>query len=419
VALVIPFGEEVPFCPHAQNPPRAFTRLPHFPSSSRVTETEACIALNMISGVGPARLRALLEVFETPQRILAAGRAALASVSGVGSETAAAIASWESTVDLAGELKRIADFGAHVITRDAPEYPAPLRTVENAPFILYVWGNLRPEDARAIGIVGSRNVTHYGTDTAKRFSYQFALAGYTVVSGLARGIDTAAHLGALAAKGRTVAVIGSGLSKLYPPENLGLAEKIAQSGAVVSEYGMERPADRQTFPYRNRIVAGWGRALIVAEAGLNSGALITAHQAIDQGRPVYAVPGQIDRPTSAGSNRLIRQGAQLITSADDVLEDLQTLFPSPKRELRPTLTQPELTAASSSTSPAAPAPVKLSHEETLIATALEAGDLSLDELVAATRLPAYKVSGVLTILEMKRLVRALPGQRYARRATGA
>jgi DNA processing protein len=380
-----------------------------------VTETEACIALNMVAGVGPARMRALLEIFHAPQRVLTAGRAALAAVDGVGPETAAAIASWESTVDLAGELRRIAEFGARVITRDAPEYPAPLRTVENAPFLLYVWGDLHVEDARAIGMVGSRSVSHYGMETAKKLSYQFALAGYTVVSGLARGIDTASHLGALASKGRTIAVIGSGLSKLYPPENLGLAEKIAKSGAVVSEYPMERPADRQTFPYRNRIVAGWGKALIVVEAGMNSGALITAHQAIDQGRPVYAVPGQIDRPTSAGSNRLIRQGATLITGADDVLEDLQSLFPPPPRKAQAVPTDASAPVASS----AMPAfePARLSHDETLIATALEAGDLSLDELVAATRLPPYKVSGTLTLLEMKRVVRALPGQRYARRGS--
>ncbi len=383
----------------------------------RVTETEACIALNMVAGVGPARMRALLETFETPQQVLTAGRSALASVTGVGSETAAAIASWESTVDLAGELKRMEKFGARVITRSSPEYPEPLQTVENAPFLFYVWGDLRVEDSRAIGIVGSRNVTHYGTETARKFGYQFALAGYTVVSGLARGIDTAAHMGALASKGRTIAVIGSGLSKLYPPENQGLAEKITTSGAVISEYPMERPADRQTFPYRNRIVAGWGRALIVVEAGLNSGALITANQAIDQGRPVYAVPGQIDRPTSAGSNRLIRQGAQLVTCPDDVLEDFQSLFPVSKRSTPQPSQQPRESSPTLpfGSPPAATPTVKLTHEETLISTALEAGDLSLDELVAATRLPPYKVSGTLTLLEMKRIVRALPGQRYARR----
>lgn len=369
----------------------------------------------MVAGIGPARLRALLEVFETPQRVLAAGKAALAAVTGVGQETAGAIAGWESAVDLSAELKRAADFGARVITRQSPEYPEPLTKVENAPFLFYVWGDLRPEDARAIGIVGSRNVTHYGTETARKFGYQFALAGYTVVSGLARGIDTSAHLGALAAKGRTVAVIGSGLGKLYPPENLGLAEKIATSGAVVSEYPMERPADRQTFPYRNRIVAGWGKALIVVEAGMNSGALITAHQAIDQGKAVYAVPGQIDRPTSAGSNRLIRQGATLITSADDVLEDLQSFFPAAAKFGRANNVEGAAPSAPAPVTEAAAA-VKMNHDETLIATALEAGEMSLDELVAATRLPPYKVSGTLTLLEMKKIVRALPGQRYGRRA---
>jgi len=359
----------------------------------------------MIPGLGPVRLRALLEVFESPQRVLGAGTAALRAVDGVGSETADSLAAWEKHVDLPAELKRIADFGAHVISWNSPEYPQTLRTIPNPPIVLYVWGEIRSQDAQAIGIVGSRNVTHYGTDSAKKLSYQLAFAGYTVVSGLARGIDTAAHQGALAAKGRTIAVIGSGLSKLYPPENRGLAEKITEAGAVVSEYPMERPADRQTFPYRNRIVAGWSRALLVVEAGLNSGALITANQAIEQGRAVYAVPGQIDRPTSAGANRLIQQGARLVTSAEDILDDLGTFFPG---ERPSKLTPVEKEKPSTAATP------KFSHEETLIATALGAGDLSLDELAEATRLPVYKVSSTLTVLEMKRVVRALPGQRFAR-----
>ena len=358
----------------------------------------------MVPGMGPVRLRSLLAAFETPQRILAAGAAALRSVQGVGPETAGAIASWESQIDLAAELKRIEDFGAHVITQSSPEYPTSLRTISNPPVVLYVWGELCPRDAHAIGIVGSRNVTHYGTETAKKLSFQLAYAGYTVVSGLARGIDTAAHQGALAAKGRTIAVLGSGLSELYPPENAGLAEKIAASGAVVSEYPMTRPADRQTFPYRNRIVAGWGRGLLVVEAGLNSGALITANQALDQGRTIFAVPGQIDRPTSAGTNRLIQQGARLITSADDILDEFGALIPVTHARRNP-----EKTATDSPTA----APV-LSHEETLLFTALEIGEMSLDELAAATRLPVAKVGGTLLTLEMKRLIRALPGHRFIR-----
>ena len=364
-----------------------------------MTETEAYIALNMIPGLGPVRLRALIASLGSPEVILTSGRNALAAVDGVGRETAAAISEWEQTVDLPAELQRIAEFGARVITWNAPEYPTALRLIDNPPFALYVWGDLRAEDSRAIGVVGSRNVTHYGTECAKKLSYQFAYAGYTVVSGLARGIDTAAHQGALAANGRTIAVIGSGLSKLYPPENKGLAEKIATSGAVVSEYPMLRPADRQTFPYRNRIVAGWSKALVVVEAGLNSGALITANQAIEQGRAVFSVPGPIDRPTSAGSNRLIQQGAKLITGADDVLDELQTLIPAPRKAAA---TQAELPLKQA----------RLSQDETLILTALEVGELSLDELSAATRLPTYKISSTLLGLELKRLAKPLPGQRY-------
>lgn len=369
-----------------------------------MTKTEACIALNMIPGLGPVRLRALLASLGSPEAILIAGRNALASVEGIGSETASAIANWQQTVDLPAELERIATFGAQVITWDAPEYPVALRTIDNPPFVLYVWGQLQAADSRAISVVGSRNVTHYGTECAKKLSYQFAYAGYTVVSGLARGIDTAAHQGALAAKGRTIAVIGSGLSKLYPPENKGLAEKIAESGAVVSEYPMMRPADRQTFPYRNRIVAGWGDALVVVEAGMNSGALITANQAIDHGRTVFAVPGPIDRPTSAGSNRLIQQGAKLIVGAEDVLDELEQFFSFGGKIRTPNIQQQgELPIIT---------PPKLSHEETLLLTALEVGELSLDELCSATRLPTYKVSSTLLGLELKRLAKPLPGQRY-------
>lgn len=360
----------------------------------------------MVPGLGPVRLRSLLVAFGSPQIVLQSGKGALASVNGIGPDTAAAIADWEQTVDLAAELKRVEDFGARVITWSAPEYPATLRTIDNPPFVLYVWGDLRVSDANAIGVVGSRNVTHYGTECAKKLGFQFAYAGYTVVSGLARGIDTAAHQGALAAKGRTIAVIGSGLEKLYPPENRGLAEKIAESGAVISEYPMTRPADRQTFPYRNRIVAGWSRGLVVVEAGLNSGALITANQAMEQGRSVFAVPGQIDRPTSAGSNRLIQTGAKLITGAEDVLEDLadrRNAHP-PRREQAGAPVQIEL--------PVQPPP-RLTQEETLLLNALEVGELSLDELCAATRLPAYKVSTTLLKLELKRLAKPLPGQRYA------
>ena len=358
-----------------------------------MTETEACIALNLVPNLGPVKMRKLLEVFESPERVLLARAAELRRVDKIGDELAGAIAGWESTVDLPGELALIRDFGANVVTQASPEYPRALREIYNPPIVLYVWGALTERDHHAISIVGSRKTSHYGLESAKKLAYQLAYSGLTVVSGLARGIDTAAHQGALAAQGRTVAVIGSGLMDLYPPENLGLAEKIAASGAVVSEYPMTFPPDRTTFPYRNRIVAGWGSGLLVVEAGLNSGALITAGQALEHGRLVYAVPGQIDKPSAAGSNRLIQQGAKLVSGAHDILDDLHVLFPG-KAVAKPV--------------------AMLSDAEKAILEMLDSTETPLDDIVTKTLLPTQQVSSSLLALEMKRLVKQLPGQHFVK-----
>jgi DNA processing protein len=361
-----------------------------------MTFTEACVALNMVPNLGPVRMRRLLEAFETPAEILRAGASALRAVEGVGREVADAIATWEKNIDLAAEMARIKEFGATIVTQESPEYPNPLREIHNPPIVLYVWGTLTERDHRAISVVGSRQTSHYGLECAKKLSYQLAYAGLTVVSGLARGIDTAAHQGALAAQGRTVAVIGSGLMDLYPPENMGLAEKIATSGAVVTEFPMTFPPSRETFPYRNRIVAGWGCGLLVVEAGLKSGALITAGQALEQGRLVYAVPGQIDRPTAAGSNRLIQQGAKLVSGASDVLDDLYALFPEPRK--------------SQATSNMAP----LSPEEQAVLSNIDVSETPLDDIVTKSGLPMPKVASTLLALEMKRRVKQLPGQQFVK-----
>jgi len=360
-----------------------------------VTYTEACIAINMIPRMGPVRLRKLLEVFETPQRILAAKRSELLDI--VGKEVADSVSNWEGMVDLPAELKRVADFGAGVITAENAEYPRLLREIHNPPIVLYVWGKLMERDRHAIGVVGSRQTSHYGLECAKKLSYQLAYAGLTVVSGLARGIDTAAHQGALAAKGRTVAVLGSGLNRLYPVENLALAEKIAESGAVVSEFPMETPPDQQSFPIRNRIVSGWGSGLLVVEAGANSGALITAAQALEQGRTVYAVPGPINRPTSAGSNRLIQQGAKLVAGAEDVLEEFEMFFPA----------TPKLTASS-------PLAESLAGEERKIYDSIDDTETTMEQIIAKCGLPTPVVSSTLLTLEMKRFVKQLPGHFFVK-----
>jgi DNA processing protein len=361
--------------------------------------TEACIALNMLPTVGPVRLRKLLEVFKEPPQILSAKRTELRKVEGIGNEVADQISNWESIVDLSAELNRIRDFGAAVITQESPSYPGSLREIHAPPIVLYVWGKLEERDQHAIGIIGARRTTHYGLESAKKLAYQLAYAGLTVISGLARGIDTAAHQGALAAKGRTIAVIGSGLLKLYPPENRGLAEKISNgSGAVVSEFSMEIEPDRQTFPMRNRIISGWSHGVLVVEAGLNSGALITASQALEQGRSVYAVPGHINAPSAMGSNRLIQQGAKLVMDASDILDDLEILLPDAK---------PSPQAA------ARPLP-PLSEEERRVYDAIEAAETPIDQIAAKCDLPSATVSSTLLRLELRRLVKQLPGKYFVK-----
>src|SRR5213596_1079867 len=361
--------------------------------------TEACIALNMLPTVGPVRLRKLLQVFGTPERVLTAKRGELRAVEGIGGEVADQIAAWQSTLDLTAELNRIRDFGATVITQKSPSYPKSLREIHAPPIVLYIWGELKDRDHHAIGIIGARRTTHYGVESAKKLAYQLAYAGLTVVSGLARGIDTAAHQGALAAKGRTIAVIGSGLAKLYPAENAALAEKIRTgNGAIVSEFSMEIEPDRQTFPMRNRIISGWSHGILVVEAGLNSGALITAAQALEQGRSVYAVPGHINAPSAMGSNRLIQQGAKLVMDASDILDDLQILLP----ETKPL---PEAVAR--------PLP-PLSDEERRVYDAIDATETSIDNISVKSKLPSSIVSSTLLQLELKRLVKQLPGKYFVK-----
>jgi len=361
--------------------------------------TEACIALNMLPTVGPVRLRKLLEVFKEPQQILSARRGELRKVEGIGNEVAEQISNWESTVDLAAELACVREFEVTVITQESSAYPKSLREIHAPPIVLYVWGELEERDHHAIGVIGARRTTHYGMESAKKLAYQLAYAGLTVISGLARGIDTAAHQGALAAKGRTIAVIGAGLARLYPPENAALAEKIRSgNGAIVSEFSMEIEPDRQTFPMRNRIIAGWSHGILVVEAGLNSGALITAAQALEQGRSVYAVPGHINAPSAMGSNRLIQQGAKLVMDAADILDDLQILLPetkpSPEAAMRPL-----------------PA---LSDDERRVYDAIDATETPIDEVATKSELPSAAVSSILLQLELKRLVKQLPGKYFVK-----
>jgi DNA processing protein len=357
---------------------------------------EACVALNMIPQMGPVRLRRLLERFGSAENILLARTDQLSAVDGIGRALADNITRWQEFADPAAELKKAADLGAHVITAQDDEYPSALREIHDPPIVLYVRGHLTERDRHTVAVVGSRKCSHYATECAKKLSFQMAYAGLTVVSGLARGIDTAAHQGALAAKGRTIAVIGSGLGELYPPENAELAERIASSGAVVSEFSIDTKPDRQTFPIRNRIVTGMSFGVLVVEAGANSGALISANMAAEQGRTLYAVPGRIDSPAALGSNRLIQQGAKLVISVDDILDDLPLVFKN----------RPDLPVA---------APVAdLTPDQQKILDALGTDETALDSVIATSGLTAAAVSSTLLALEMRRLVKQLPGKRFVK-----
>jgi DNA processing protein len=366
-----------------------------------MTRTEAYLALNLIPQVGPVRIRRLIQAFGTPERALTATSSEIQGVEGFGKVQADAVAGWESQAKVEEELRKVADYNLKLLTQEDELYPPLLKEIYDAPILLYVWGDLQKRDHQAIGVVGSRHATLYGMNSAKKLSFQIAYSGYTVISGLARGIDTAAHEAALAAKARTIAVIGSGIGKLYPPENKALAERIAQNGAVVSEYPVDRIADRQTFPYRNRVVAGWSCGLLVVEAPAKSGSLITARQATEQGRTVYAIPGPIDKPTSAGCNRLIQQGAKLVMDGADILDDLNTLFPTAP-------TAPKVIPPISATE------ANLTLDEQILFKAIGTEERHIDELTALSGLAPGTVNVNLMRLEMKRLIRALPGRRYVR-----
>jgi len=378
-----------------------------------LSSIEALVALNSLPKIGPVRVRRLLELFGDPSAILAAPRDRLLRVDGIGEDSATILRGWQDHADPVTEMRDAAERGIAIVTQDDPAYPAPLRNTYDPPLLLYVWGTLAARDRHAIGVVGSRRSTHYGNQATKKLAYQLAHAGFTIISGLARGIDTAAHEAAVAAGGRTIAVIGSGLARLYPPENLGLAEKIADGhGAVVSEFPLHTPPDKQTFPMRNRIVAAWSQAVLVVECPSWSGSLITANLASEYGKPVFAVPGPIDKPTSAGCHQLIREGATLVMDASQILDDLGEL---PLAAAPPAGTG----GAGDAADPAAagghlPTP-DLPADEAVVLALVGPDEVAVDRLIESSGLPASVVTATLLKLELRRLVRPLPGFRYVRR----
>jgi DNA processing protein len=369
--------------------------------SPRMDSREALVGLNLIEHVGPVRVRQLLEHFGDATKILGANRGQLRQVRGIGEDTAEAIVGWEKSVDLNGELKHIAEFGCHILTQADENYPASLREIYDPPIVLYVKGELNAKDKNAVALVGSRQTTHYGIETARKLAYQLAYVGVTVVSGGARGIDTAAHQGALAAKGRTVCVLGTGINIVFPPENRELFERITANGALITQFPFNRNGDKQSFAIRNRIIAGMTLGTVVVEADLHSGALITSNFATEYGRQVFAVPGRIDSPRSKGCHDLIKKGAKLCEGAEDILSEFEYLFPASNKPPSP---------GETGVLPA----LELSENEQRVYDALDNEERSIDEVIRQSGLPASAASVALLSLEMKRVVKQLPGKLFVR-----
>lgn len=358
-----------------------------------LTRRQAYMILNGLPGMGPITLNRLLALFDgDPVAVLEAPASRLTEARRVGAKVADAIRGWREHFPLEREEARLAKLGGAFVTCTDDDYPRLLREIHDPPIGLYFIGDYRLGD-RCVAIVGSRRCTLYGQAMAKKLAGELARLGFCVVSGLARGIDTAAHEGALEVGGRTAAIVGCGLDIIYPPENYDLYRSIAAKGAVVSEFPFGRRADKQTFPIRNRVVAGLCEAIIVVETDSSGGAMITAKFAADMGRQVFAVPGRIDQASSRGCHQLIRDGATLLTSVEDVLDELNYLG-----GLRP---GPIADAAGER-----PEPAGLSDVESAIWECFRGGSvLSIDALSGLTGHAVQELSAALMMLELKKLVR--------------
>ena len=398
-------------------------------------ETISLIHLNLIQGVGLKTVQVLRDVFGSTERALQATPDELRKTDQLSPAVCDLLIHKPVLYPVERELELIHRYGCQVITLYDPAYPPHLQEIDTPPFVLYVKGHLTPEDALSVSLVGSRNARDYGRKASYRLSYQIAQRGLTVVSGFARGIDTAAHRGALEAGGRTIAVMGNGLSLIYPAANKDLAEKIEVSGALISEFPMAARPKPRNFPRRNRIISGLTLGTVIVEASNRSGALITARLAAEQNREVFAVPGEIFSELSAGTHRLINDGAKLINTVDDLLNELpphvlnqiqSQASPSPVPDMEAVPAQPssvekndtELGPSRSSPdaqqSVSTPPPPDLTPDETTIFEAIEVPSSHIDTIVRTTQLPIGQVSSVLLMLELKGIVQQLPGKRFAK-----
>ena len=349
------------------------------------------VGFNIVRGIGPTRVRALLDSFGNLQRAWEASTEDLRRA-GLDNRSLQSLLAARSSLDLDREVERIASVGAHILTWESADYPQLLRETLAPPPVLYVKGRITEEDAWAVAIVGTRRSTAYGRQVTRMLATALARSGITIVSGMARGIDAVAHRSAIEAGGHTIAVLGCGIDQIYPPEHRKLAAQIIAQGALVSDYPLGTPPEGTNFPPRNRIISGLSLGTLVTEAGKRSGALITANFASEQGRDVFAVPGSILAPTSAGANSLIQDGAKVTLRPEDVLEELNLTMVTEHTEARQVLPDGE---------PEATLLKHLSHEPTHV-----------DELGQRLGMPISYVTSALTLMELKGMVRQVGGMKY-------
>ena len=358
-----------------------------------MSEARYWIGLSLVPDVGPVMSRRLLALMGTPENIFKAGRKDFLSLKGLRKEAADNIVNFRLWDEVERYEKETLKNGIRVVGYNDPLYPVTLKESEDAPVVLYMIGDYIPEDRFGIAVVGSRKYTHYGESVTQRIAGQLSSAGFTIISGLARGIDTLAHRSALATGGRTVAVLGSGPDVCYPAENKGLMDKISRSGCVISEFPPGTAPNRENFPRRNRLISGLALGVLVVEAAPGSGSLITANYALEQNKEVFAVPGNITSPNSEGTNGLIRQGAKMVMKADDIIEELAPVlrgFISAKKE----------------------EPVELSEEEKSLCLVLSREPRHIDAVCREASLPASKTLEVMLSLELKGVVRQSGGKRF-------
>lgn len=358
------------------------------------------LAINKVPNVGPVTIKKLWERFGSIEEAWKASERSIFEIEDINRPAAKAFIQNRDRIDLDKEIVEIEKQNISVLTLDNKNYPVNLKNIYDPPPVLYFKGQLLPSDTKTLGIVGTRKASRYGLEIAKKLAEGLASLGITIVSGLALGIDTAAHKGAVEAKGRTLAVLGSGVDVVYPPQNRDLAAEIEQNGAVISEFPLGTKSEKGNFPRRNRIISGLSIGVIVVEGHYDSGAMITAKYALDQGREVFAVPGNVQLEQSKGPHWLIKQGAKLVESIDDVLEDLNMIVDSRMTNDKCQMSNEGINYS------------ELNEEEKKIMLVMSQEPKHLDNISTETGLSTSQVSGLLMMLEIKKAVRQLPGKMF-------